>query len=161
MRRWWRNFSFRCGRITLENYSRENLRSQVGSENPILIVPPGGIRTRVPEVESKAINSLQRTKQSVEQYLYKMQNSKVKKNWLHALFEVCFTFFCSKMSYFYPTFRSIGCTVFEMALRKPPWSEMQPMSAIFAIGSGSGPIPQLPEKFSRQAREFVNACLTR
>ncbi|XP_071795773.1 uncharacterized protein [Asterias amurensis] len=56
---------------------------------------------------------------------------------------------------------SIGCTVFEMALRKPPWSEMQPMSAIFAIGSGSGPIPQLPEKFSRQAREFVNACLTR
>ncbi|XP_022096379.1 uncharacterized protein LOC110982351 [Acanthaster planci] len=55
---------------------------------------------------------------------------------------------------------SIGCTVFEMATRKPPWSEMPPMTAIFAIGSG-GPVPQLPEKFSCFAREFVNACLTR
>ena len=58
------------------------------------------------------------------------------------------------------TYRSIGCTVFEMACRKPPWSDMPPMPAIFAIGSGET-VPQLPEKFSREARDFVNACLTR
>ncbi|XP_072182009.1 uncharacterized protein [Diadema setosum] len=55
---------------------------------------------------------------------------------------------------------SIGCTVFEMATRKPPWAEMPPMAAIFAIGSGD-PVPQLPEKFSEEARAFVNACLSR
>ncbi|KAK3592514.1 hypothetical protein CHS0354_013848 [Potamilus streckersoni] len=55
---------------------------------------------------------------------------------------------------------SIGCTVFEMATRKPPWADMNPMAAIFAIGSDK-PIPQLPEKFSHEARDFVNTCLTR
>ncbi|XP_030849172.1 uncharacterized protein LOC583722 isoform X2 [Strongylocentrotus purpuratus] len=55
---------------------------------------------------------------------------------------------------------SIGCTVFEMATRKPPWADMPPMAAIFAIGSGD-PVPQLPVKFSEDARMFVNACLTR
>nr|XP_054757768.1 uncharacterized protein LOC129263877 isoform X1 [Lytechinus pictus]XP_054757769.1 uncharacterized protein LOC129263877 isoform X2 [Lytechinus pictus] len=55
---------------------------------------------------------------------------------------------------------SIGCTVFEMATRKPPWSDMPPMAAIFAIGSG-GPVPQMPDKFSEDAKTFVNACLTR
>ncbi|KAL4224924.1 hypothetical protein ACF0H5_015620 [Mactra antiquata] len=55
---------------------------------------------------------------------------------------------------------SVGCTVFEMATRKPPWAEMNPMAAIFAIGSDK-PVPELPEKFSEDAREFVNACLTK
>ncbi|ESP00814.1 hypothetical protein LOTGIDRAFT_64389, partial [Lottia gigantea] len=55
---------------------------------------------------------------------------------------------------------SIGCTVFEMATRKPPWSNMNPMAAIFAIGSDK-PVPQLSESFSVLARQFVNACLTR
>ena len=57
-------------------------------------------------------------------------------------------------------FRSVGCTVFEMATRKPPWADMNPMAAIFAIGSNK-PVPQLPEKFSDEVREFVNACLTK
>ncbi|XP_071851375.1 uncharacterized protein [Apostichopus japonicus] len=55
---------------------------------------------------------------------------------------------------------SIGCTVMEMATRKPPWAEMPPMSAIFAIGAG-GPVPQLGETFSSDARGFVDLCLTR
>ncbi|XP_046371744.2 uncharacterized protein LOC124145836 [Haliotis rufescens] len=56
---------------------------------------------------------------------------------------------------------SVGCTVFEMATRKPPWSDMNPMAAIFAIGSDK-PAPTLPEdKFSPEAREFVMKCLTR
>ncbi|XP_059179297.1 uncharacterized protein LOC131958339 [Physella acuta] len=56
---------------------------------------------------------------------------------------------------------SIGCTVFEMATRKPPWSHMNPMAAIFAIGSPNRPVPTLDEKFSQNARDFVCQCLTR
>ncbi|KAK6190356.1 hypothetical protein SNE40_002244 [Patella caerulea] len=55
---------------------------------------------------------------------------------------------------------SIGCTVFEMATRKPPWSNMNPMAAIFAIGSNR-PVPELAETFSVLARKFVSDCLTR
>ena len=57
--------------------------------------------------------------------------------------------------------RSVGCTTFEMATKNPPWADMPPMSAIFAIGSDSRPIPQLPEKFSPEARDFYSKCLTR
>ncbi|XP_071954850.1 uncharacterized protein [Antedon mediterranea] len=56
---------------------------------------------------------------------------------------------------------SIGCTVFEMATRKPPWAEMPPMTAIYYIGSGSGAVPQLPDQFSKEARSFVRICLSR
>lgn len=56
---------------------------------------------------------------------------------------------------------SIGCTVFEMATRKPPWSNMNPMAAIFAIGSPERPVPSLDEKFSDEARNFVAQCMTR
>jgi mitogen-activated protein kinase kinase kinase 19 len=37
---------------------------------------------------------------------------------------------------------------------------MNPMAAIFAIGCDK-PVPQLPEKFSTEAKDFVNNCLTR
>ena len=40
-------------------------------------------------------------------------------------------------------------------------SDMPPMAAIFAIGSGSLAVPQLSEDFSDGARDFVNKCLTR
>ena len=39
-------------------------------------------------------------------------------------------------------------------------ADMNPMAAIFAIGSDK-PIPQLPDKFSAEAKEFVNSCLIR
>ncbi|KAK7480429.1 hypothetical protein BaRGS_00028348 [Batillaria attramentaria] len=55
---------------------------------------------------------------------------------------------------------SIGCTVFEMATRKPPWADMNPMAAIFAIGSDRA-VPLLPDRFSPEAVNFVNKCLTR
>ncbi|XP_041365735.1 uncharacterized protein LOC121380819 [Gigantopelta aegis] len=55
---------------------------------------------------------------------------------------------------------SVGCTVFEMATKKPPWANVNPMAAIFAIGSDK-PIPPLPELFSDEARHFVKCCLTR
>jgi serine/threonine protein kinase len=57
-------------------------------------------------------------------------------------------------------YRSIGCTVFEMATRKPPWADMNPMAAIFAIGSDRS-VPQLDNSFTPHAREFVTSCLQR
>ncbi|XP_022336709.2 uncharacterized protein LOC111132656 isoform X3 [Crassostrea virginica] len=56
---------------------------------------------------------------------------------------------------------SVGCTIFEMATRKPPWADMNPMAAIFAIGSDRKSPPRLPDKFSVEAVEFVDFCLTR
>ncbi len=38
---------------------------------------------------------------------------------------------------------------------------MAPYAAIFAIGNDKRPVPDLPEKFSQDAIEFVRACLTR
>lgn len=38
---------------------------------------------------------------------------------------------------------------------------MPPMSAIFHIGDGNKPVPQLPDKFSSEAVDFTNQCLTR
>lgn len=55
---------------------------------------------------------------------------------------------------------SIGCTVFEMATKNPPWSNMNPYAAIFAICS-SKPVPCLPSEFSQKAQDFVRVCLTR
>ncbi len=57
---------------------------------------------------------------------------------------------------------SIGCTVFEMATTKPPWANLPPYPALFAIGSGEGPIPRLDaSQFSEAACAFVTRCLTR
>lgn len=54
---------------------------------------------------------------------------------------------------------SIGCTVIEMATGSPPYFHMQPMSALFVIGSMEKPSPKLPEEFSEDARDFVDQCL--
>lgn len=56
---------------------------------------------------------------------------------------------------------SIGCTVIEMATGSPPYFHMQPMSALFVIGSIDKPSPKLPEEFSNEARDFVAMCLTK
>ena len=38
---------------------------------------------------------------------------------------------------------------------------MEPMAAMFAIGSDNKPIPKLPDSFSVESREFVDLCLQR
>ncbi|KAL4635569.1 hypothetical protein GN956_G12925 [Arapaima gigas] len=55
---------------------------------------------------------------------------------------------------------SIGCTVFEMATGKPPLAHMDKMAALFYIGARRGLMPALPDDFSEEARNFVQACLT-
>lgn len=54
---------------------------------------------------------------------------------------------------------SIGCTVFEMAMGKPPLAHMGKMAALFYIGAQKGSMPSLPDDFSEEAKEFVRACL--
>ncbi|KAA0715814.1 Mitogen-activated protein kinase kinase kinase 19 [Triplophysa tibetana] len=56
---------------------------------------------------------------------------------------------------------SIGCTIFEMATGKPPLAHMAKMAALFYIGARKGLMPSLPNAFSTNARDFVEACLTR
>ncbi|KAG6385596.1 hypothetical protein SASPL_154432 [Salvia splendens] len=54
-----------------------------------------------------------------------------------------------------------GCTVVEMATGRHPWPEMNdPAAAIYRIGF-SGEAPELPGRFSEEARDFVGRCLVR
>eukprot|EP00053_Salpingoeca_punica_P016121 m.150678 g.150678 ORF g.150678 m.150678 type:complete len:731 (+) comp16884_c0_seq2:320-2512(+) len=53
---------------------------------------------------------------------------------------------------------SLGCVVIEMITALPPWSHLEPMAAIFHIGSSGAP-PELPDKVGAQTKEFIARCL--
>ncbi|KAL9245943.1 hypothetical protein vseg_019536 [Gypsophila vaccaria] len=55
---------------------------------------------------------------------------------------------------------SLGCTILEMAMAKPPWSQYEGVAAIFKIGN-SKDIPFIPEFLSSDAKSFLNLCLQR
>lgn len=55
---------------------------------------------------------------------------------------------------------SLGCTVHEMALTKPPWADFPPEAAMFQIGIGKA-VPPPPDHLSPTIREFFYSCLTR
>ncbi|KAH9623683.1 hypothetical protein KSS87_017710 [Heliosperma pusillum] len=55
---------------------------------------------------------------------------------------------------------SLGCTVLEMAMAKPPWSQYEGVAAIFKIGN-SKDTPEIPEFLSCDAKSFLNLCLQR
>ncbi|KAL1366269.1 hypothetical protein HN51_014112 [Arachis hypogaea] len=52
---------------------------------------------------------------------------------------------------------SLGCTVLEMLIRKPPYSDLEGMQALFRIGRGEP--PPIPETLSKDARDFILECL--
>ncbi|TKY59566.1 Mitogen-activated protein kinase kinase kinase 1 [Spatholobus suberectus] len=52
---------------------------------------------------------------------------------------------------------SLGCTVLEMLTRKPPYSDLEGMQALFRIGRGEP--PPIPEYLSKDARDFILQCL--
>ena len=54
---------------------------------------------------------------------------------------------------------SVGCTIIEMATTKPPFSHMEPMPALFYIGTTDA-MPLLPE-FMPSAHPLLIACLSR
>ncbi|KAJ7384468.1 Mitogen-activated protein kinase kinase kinase 2 [Desmophyllum pertusum] len=55
---------------------------------------------------------------------------------------------------------SVGCTVVEMLTGSPPWGDLEEVAAIFKIGSEPTE-PELPEGVSQDAKEFIQAALTR
>ncbi|KAH9620861.1 hypothetical protein KSS87_016314 [Heliosperma pusillum] len=55
---------------------------------------------------------------------------------------------------------SLGCTILEMAMAKPPWSQYEGVAAIFKIGN-SKDIPVIPDFLSDNAKKFLNLCLQR
>lgn len=57
-------------------------------------------------------------------------------------------------------FRSIGCTFVEMLTTKPPYSEFEPMTAIYNIGAGRI-APRIPENVSDGLRDLLQQCFKR
>ncbi|CAL0305279.1 unnamed protein product [Lupinus luteus] len=55
---------------------------------------------------------------------------------------------------------SLGCTILEMAMSKPPWSQYEGVAAIFKIGN-SKDMPEIPEHLSNDAKNFIRLCLQR
>jgi serine/threonine protein kinase len=55
---------------------------------------------------------------------------------------------------------SLGCTVYELFMRKPPWSEYKDISVLFKIEKARGP-PPLPKDISSEFRSFIHACFKR
>ncbi|XP_032817426.2 mitogen-activated protein kinase kinase kinase 19 isoform X1 [Petromyzon marinus] len=56
---------------------------------------------------------------------------------------------------------SLGCTLHEMAVGRPPFADMAPMAALLHIGIRNGIMPGLPQAFSKEAQEFVEQCFIR
>ncbi|XP_029117275.1 mitogen-activated protein kinase kinase kinase YODA isoform X1 [Elaeis guineensis] len=55
---------------------------------------------------------------------------------------------------------SLGCTVFEMATSKPPWSQYEGIAAMFKIGN-SKELPAIPDHLSDEGKDFIRQCLQR
>lgn len=52
---------------------------------------------------------------------------------------------------------SLGCTVLEMLTGQIPYSNLEPMQALFRIGKGEP--PPIPDSLSRDAKDFIMQCL--
>ncbi|KAH9315117.1 hypothetical protein KI387_023744, partial [Taxus chinensis] len=54
---------------------------------------------------------------------------------------------------------SLGCTVIEMAMGKPPWSEYEGAAAMFKVFKSE--VPSIPDTLSAEGKEFIRCCLHR
>nr|ABK06419.1 HA-tagged protein kinase domain of putative mitogen-activated protein kinase kinase kinase [synthetic construct] len=52
---------------------------------------------------------------------------------------------------------SLGCTVLEMCTGQIPYSDLEPVQALFRIGRGT--LPEVPDTLSLDARLFILKCL--
>ncbi|XP_052144527.1 mitogen-activated protein kinase kinase kinase 3-like isoform X1 [Oryza glaberrima] len=55
---------------------------------------------------------------------------------------------------------SLGCTIIEMATAKHPWYPYEDVAAIFKIAN-SKDIPEIPDCFSKEGKDFLSLCLKR
>ncbi|KAL7593211.1 mitogen-activated protein kinase kinase kinase 18 [Lactuca sativa] len=56
---------------------------------------------------------------------------------------------------------ALGCTVIEMATGGSPWSNVADAVSVLYRIAFSGEIPEIPDEFSDQAKDFVRKCLNR
>lgn len=52
---------------------------------------------------------------------------------------------------------SLGCTVLEMATRRPPFGDLEWHRALWKVGHGEA--PPIPETLSEEAKDFIKECL--
>ncbi|EOA20200.1 hypothetical protein CARUB_v10000495mg [Capsella rubella] len=52
---------------------------------------------------------------------------------------------------------SLGCTVLEMLTGQIPYSDLEPVQALFRIGRGT--LPEIPNTISQDAQDFILKCL--
>ena len=55
---------------------------------------------------------------------------------------------------------SLGCTMVEMLTTKPPWFDLEPMSALFKIGRGNHGGPDIPSNISVLCAHFLRLLFT-
>ncbi|CAO2039213.1 unnamed protein product [Urochloa humidicola] len=55
---------------------------------------------------------------------------------------------------------SLGCTVIEMGTGRHPWHPHEDVPAMFKIVNTKA-IPEIPESFSKEGKDFLNLCLKR
>ncbi|XP_066912872.1 mitogen-activated protein kinase kinase kinase 3-like isoform X2 [Clytia hemisphaerica] len=55
---------------------------------------------------------------------------------------------------------SIGCTIVEMLTTKPPFSQFEPMTAIYNIGAGRI-LPHIPQDVSENLHDMMQQCFKR
>eukprot|EP01122_Echinamoeba_exundans_P001567 TRINITY_DN11597_c0_g1_i1.p1 TRINITY_DN11597_c0_g1~~TRINITY_DN11597_c0_g1_i1.p1 ORF type:complete len:902 (-),score=157.14 TRINITY_DN11597_c0_g1_i1:580-3285(-) len=56
---------------------------------------------------------------------------------------------------------ALGCTLIELTTGKPPWSHLNPVTALFQIANEDEKPPSAPAHLSPQCQDFISRCLTR
>ncbi|CAI9294756.1 unnamed protein product [Lactuca saligna] len=56
---------------------------------------------------------------------------------------------------------ALGCTMIEMATGGSPWSNVTDVASVLYRIAFSGEIPEIPDEFSDEAKDFVRKCLNR
>jgi serine/threonine protein kinase len=56
---------------------------------------------------------------------------------------------------------ALGCTLIELTTGKPPWSHLNPVTALFQIANEDEKPPTPPAHLSPQCQDFISRCLTR
>ena len=56
---------------------------------------------------------------------------------------------------------SLGCTVFELLMGKPPWSEKKDIFSVLLNIASAQEIPKIPNNVSPDLKNFIEICLNR
>jgi len=56
---------------------------------------------------------------------------------------------------------SLGCTVFELLMGKPPWSEKKDIFSVLLNIASAQEMPKIPSNVSPDLKNFIEICLNR